>query len=262
MTPYWLFSPHTRGCSFFLALLNARKLVFPAYAGMFRTPWGARCVPQRFPRIRGDVPSSSSLSPLMTRFSPHTRGCSGFIAAVNPLHVVFPAYAGMFLPVAPSSACCLRFSPHTRGCSLCDLGDHRNQHVFPAYAGMFPVRPRRSPESACFPRIRGDVATPRPRHHPLDMFSPHTRGCSVYQGVQSRFPGVFPAYAGMFLSRARRIIVSSSFPRIRGDVPRLPPLVKITASFSPHTRGCSQVMRIGKEFGGVFPAYAGMFRPP
>ena len=152
-----------------------------------------------------------------------------------------------------------RFSPHTRGCSDAKAEALRLEQVFPAYAGMFPVRPRRSPESACFPRIRGDVPCATSAITGISMFSPHTRGCSAealkaqvdyavfpaYAGMflQYHLGGlqlqVFPAYAGMFRqpqSAGRR---SLGFPRIRGDVPNHERRTVAVPRFSPHTRGCS-----------------------
>ena len=49
-----------------------------------------------FPRIRGDVPTSSLGSSSRRSFSPHTRGCSCCYNHVREGRSVFPAYAGMF----------------------------------------------------------------------------------------------------------------------------------------------------------------------
>ena len=50
------------------------------------------------------------------------------------------------------------------------------------------------------------------------------------------------------------------FPRIRGDVPSSWLRISPIREFSPHTRGCSGGRFGGNHLGGVFPAYAGMFR--
>ena len=71
------FSPHTRGCSSLFQL--------------------SRPSSQCFPRIRGDVPYFKTLIKLPHVFSPHTRGCSLSECADKSIHIVFPAYAGMFL---------------------------------------------------------------------------------------------------------------------------------------------------------------------
>ena len=54
--PVFRFSPHTRGCSFPAARSDYGESVFPAYAGMFRTPHAHPYLRPGFPRIRGDVP--------------------------------------------------------------------------------------------------------------------------------------------------------------------------------------------------------------
>ena len=134
----------------------------------------------------------------------------------------------------------LLFSPHTRGCSdLFDAGFNTTK-VFPAYAGMFLWLSRWCCFVAGFPRIRGDVPNHERRTVAVPRFSPHTRGCSDAECHQIMEQAVFPAYAGMFLLGSGRKARIKSFPRIRGDVPRL-----------------ISGLRSGRR---VFPAYAGMFR--
>ena len=53
---YQVFSPHTRGCSFFAKSFEDATEVFPAYAGMFRLLTYQHSAADGFPRIRGDVP--------------------------------------------------------------------------------------------------------------------------------------------------------------------------------------------------------------
>ena len=71
-----VFSPHTRGCSHDLHTGGFLKLVFPAYAGMFRNTGLSATGSAGFPRIRGDVPQPSRIKRVSIKFSPHTRGCS------------------------------------------------------------------------------------------------------------------------------------------------------------------------------------------
>ena len=54
-------------------------------------------------------------------------------------------------------------------------------------------------------------------------------------------------------------VFDHGFPRIRGDVPKLKPIVSCESVFSPHTRGCSAFACVANQFWVVFPAYAGMF---
>ena len=216
---FWLFSPHTRGCS-------------------TGDPSG-HLATSRFPRIRGDVPTGVTGIFAFPEFSPHTRGCSQHSRFLFPRLLVFPAYAGMFLSIAgrgtcpkgfprirgdvpirtTQGGCLIWFSPHTRGCSAlnreaCSLGA-----VFPAYAGMFPQLTVHGCAPHGFPRIRGDVPYWVIEQLRKKQFSPHTRGCSHQNRQTPISQYVFPAYAGMFLVDTAPTLHSTGFPRIRGDVP-------------------------------------------
>ena len=118
-TPKWEkllppFSPHTRGCSLAIGLAKGLVDVFPAYAGMFRLPPKRSSSLMSFPRIRGDVPPSTSTNSRLRVFSPHTRGCSCLPRCRRRRPIVFPAYAGMFLHDELSKRDALRF-PRIRG---------------------------------------------------------------------------------------------------------------------------------------------------
>ena len=134
--------------------------------------------------------------------------------------------------------------------------------VFPAYAGMFREIVSAAQKLVGFPRIRGDVPG-RTKSSPSGIaFSPHTRGCSYPWGQRTMPSGVFPAYAGMFRQEVALPTVRNRFPRIRGDVPLGWLKDLFFKMFSPHTRGCSSHFTPVSARAGVFPAYAGMFRPP
>ena len=235
---FW-FSPHTRGCSGYFHMLEPHQNVFPAYAGMFRLPKRCRRRRARFPRIRGDVPPRAVSMPVPSRFSPHTRGCSGLVTHRSGEPTVFPAYAGMFRTGHPPVGGAHRF-PRIRGDVPAWLGElWSGVVVFPAYAGMFRAVSPEYRGHYCFPRIRGDVPLScLPRFDGAE-FSPHTRGCSCASRYKSPGVPVFPAYAGMFLYTAHQ--------------------EKALALFSPHTRGCSCAYRCRSYWLTVFPAYAGMF---
>ena len=137
----WLYlymqsSPHTRGCfSFRLCALSSDN-VFPAYAGVFLFSRSAPRLICCLPRIRGGVSRAFTRFQSLKRSSPHTRGCfvASFCDMLNT--AVFPAYAGVFLPLADTSApgsslprirggvslqdgghiLVILSSPHTRGC--------------------------------------------------------------------------------------------------------------------------------------------------
>ena len=113
-----------------------------------------------------------------------------------------------------------------------------------------------------FPRIRGDVPRSAWRRTTCDLFSPHTRGCSLGFVIYAVFEIVFPAYAGMFLMAGNGHGGNARFPRIRGDVPSVSSGQKPRKTFSPHTRGCSCKPECTCSVSHVFPAYAGMFLLP
>ena len=193
---------------------------------------------------------------------------------------VFPAYAGMFRPQArkePKRISFPRirgdvpgmgrtigaanvFSPHTRGCSVRSCAVCVQLLVFPAYAGMFLIIQVADIFVQRFPRIRGDVPPAADLSNPTGQFSPHTRGCSFAKSPLMKNLWVFPAYAGMFRMRAKGLLTSMRFPRIRGDVPDFRKSSRSNPEFSPHTRGCSFARAYGNRRTTVFPAYAGMFR--
>ena len=197
------------------------------------------------------------------RFSPRTRGCSGFRIITVTITHVFPAHAGMFricsgivlynrcfprargdVPTKLLGSGCERpFSPRTRGCSAKTCTLTTPAFVFPAHAGMF--RKWLSPLSGTlgFPRARGDVPYMLCAITCGGMFSPRTRGCSAGQGVDWRQSHVFPAHAGMFLERMDQRITSLCFPRARGDVPICDHISDQHIRFSPRTRGCSATTR-------------------
>ena len=112
-----------------------------------------------------------------------------------------------------------------------------------------------------FPRIRGDVPLGGKFSITDEAFSPHTRGCSGHDKANPVRIRVFPAYAGMFRLRCGLYPARSSFPRIRGDIPKHSGWGHDYFVFSPHTRGCSAAANGDSPWVGVFPAYAGMFRP-
>ena len=115
------------------------------------------CTLKGFPRVRGDVPVTNTFNELAGPFSPRARGCSPKQKPLAGTLVVFPACAGMFLPVSWANWTAwgfprvrgdvplpqvqqlrlIVFSPRARGCSLAKLIIDRIRTVFPACAGMF-----------------------------------------------------------------------------------------------------------------------------
>ena len=152
------------------------------------------------------------------------------------------------------------FSPRTRGCSYFARGKCLRDCVFPAHAGMFRVWPSVSVDARSFPRARGDVPYQIEGGVKGNLFSPRTRGCSVWLSSCMHCMHVFPAHAGMFLTIAVAIFKIICFPRARGDVPHLELFIVRHFQFSPRTRGCSSYSTLAASRNVVFPAHAGMFR--
>ena len=171
------------------------------------------------PRIRGGVSLGEVCLYDREESSPHTRGC--FLLPVLRIaeRVVFPAYAGVFLPrdgilqtwislprirggvsmKDSSMAAVVLSSPHTRGC-FCRRAYHlRRNDVFPAYAGVFLINFIIQILQGGLPRIRGGVSIAVMICQPPPGSSPHTRGCFCHVGPRKKRPEVFPAYAGVFL---------------------------------------------------------------
>ena len=149
----------------------------------------------------------------------------------------------MFLRFESPKSCSFTFSPHTRGCSRLSRQSARPSSVFPAHAGMFPGTPSGLRRFTSFPRTRGDVPDDVRVAVIGKMFSPHTRGCSEGRRSSLCPRVVFPAHAGMFPSVKAKVMVSTCFPRTRGDVPYGLFHQVGRGLFSPHTRGCSSQPR-------------------
>ena len=132
-------SPHTRGCFRNRQAFWSARQVFPAYAGVFLSLLVMQTDTQGLPRIRGGVSSALSNDVINKESSPHTRGCFSLILIRNSTRIVFPAYAGVFLPgkdfyahrtglprirggvsrYTKAVVECIKSSPHTRGCFYC-----------------------------------------------------------------------------------------------------------------------------------------------
>ena len=172
-------------------------------------------------------------------FSPRARGCS-FSKGVHYVdHRRFPRVRGDVPKDDSSGLWEVKFSPRARGCSFLFPALGQILEVFPACAGMFPTLPPRSRIWASFPRVRGDVPVAPNDCIFAEPFSPRARGCS--RGPQRlHFCGtVFPACAGMFPLDEEKTLLGCRFPRVRGDVPTSPLVIRTMTKFSPRARGCS-----------------------
>ncbi len=193
-------------------------------------------------------------------FSPRARGCSVDYGTRRLLAAVFPACAGMFLPILTramknpgfprvrgdvpiriwATQSNAKFSPRARGCSFTATLSVTARQVFPACAGMFPDQCSQYRLRWCFPRVRGDVPSNTSATAPCAPFSPRARGCSLAAALSPIPWRVFPACAGMFRPLPRDRERHHCFPRVRGDVPMAQLPLGPSTLFSPRARGCSE----------------------
>ena len=124
---------------------------------------------------------------------------------------------------------------------------------------MFPPLVQNSTYAGSFPRVCGDVPSPKISKNTSNTFSPRMRGCSLADITDVRAAIVFPAYAGMFPAGQIVNAAPMSFPRVCGDVPGGSSGVTASTRFSPRMRGCSCFETFKTASTRVFPAYAGMF---
>ena len=153
------------------------------------------------------------------------------------------------------------------------------RYLFPAHAGLFPAAALYDHHEAAFPCTRGVVPWIDPRGKTWDLLFPAYTGlilpsCCPKSGGSSfpRIRGVvplrdrsedtltyFPRIRGVIPSSAAVIPWPFAFPRMRGVVPYTGMHTTGFASFSPHTRGCSEYDWFVCSECFLFPTYAGLF---
>ena len=171
--PNIAFSPYSRGWSLWRSRLMRHLPIFPVFAGMVPVNIATYMHETDFPRIRGDGPVSLTLMAAPTRFSPYSRGWSGYTLELGCTPKNFPRIRGDG-PLNRASKCWpKRFSPYSRGWSRRLPSQHLRQVIFPVFAGMVRTRSRLNLPPSDFPRIRGDgPAVHTLVYNPL-IFSPY-----------------------------------------------------------------------------------------
>ena len=170
------FPPHTRGWTVLDPRIVVQLRVSPAHAGMDRGRRRPLRSGRRFPRTRGDGPSSRISRFDRCRFPPHTRGWTMGLRRTDRPGMVSPAHAGMDRNAAaprdtPASFPRTRgdgphsgvvnplqpeFPPHTRGWTVRLAGRAELPSVSPAHAGMDLNQITENYVPFSFPRTRGD----------------------------------------------------------------------------------------------------------
>ncbi len=272
--------PHTRGCTSESGATRLRTGASPAHAGMYPTSSPAPTTRRRFPRTRGDVPDGRDDRQADRRLPPHTRGCTARAGRAVRNPGASPAHAGMYRTPSCSIRGPMSFPrtrgdvplyaelaatgellpPHTRGCTTVQVIPHVTDAASPAHAGMYPAPSTPRPSSAGFPRTRGDVPVLGAKTATGASLPPHTRGCTLADGVAEVLPRASPAHAGMYPFRGPSSTGRACFPRTRGDVPPTQRLALATRLLPPHTRGCTEAAAARATRDDASPAHAGMYR--
>ena len=153
-------------------------------------------------------------------------------------------------------------SPRMRGWTAIHTHGSSSAAVFPAHAGMDRLRGRLRPAARRVPRACGDGPDMQAALGISLACSPRMRGWTDRQQRRLRPDRVFPAHAGMDRKRLRCPVRRLSVPRACGDGP---PSVCTSArqqSCSPRMRGWTGSTGGLRGPRAVFPAHAGMDRPP
>ena len=91
------------------------------------------------------------------------------------------------------------------------------------------------------------------------QFTPRLRGCTQERRASDFAAAIYPAPAGMYLSRFHFIFSFFDLPRACGDVPIcIDPAYK-EQGFTPRLRGCTQALTPPSMIDAIYPAPAGMY---
>ena len=273
-------SPPTRGWTPREVWRHGLPNGFPAHAGMDHCTASLGTTRPGFPRPRGDGPSRSFGGPPTSPVSPPTRGWTDITLCIVETEKGFPAHAGMD-PATWASLPTRTWFPRPRGDGPQERGGllpaigvspptrgwthHRPAHAaglrgFPAHAGMdLSTLDPASPEPR-FPRPRGDGPAFFTRIADLVEVSPPTRGWTPHLRGGAGGRRGFPAHAGMDPKQTIFDLISTGFPRPRGDGPINGTLHNVVPKVSPPTRGWTSSRSSGRWWSRGFPAHAGMDR--
>ena len=215
------FTPHARGSTVRGYFVPHFRLVYPACAGIDRSPEYHYLLGRGLPRMRGDRPPSGMAMAISVWFTPHARGSTSSTSSTTISPYVYPACAGIDLSssVTALGLVCLPrmrgdrpiihrifsrrllFTPHARGSTTFRHETIPDPDVYPACAGIDPsslVFPRRP---QCLPRMRGDRPEGRIIYLTPSKFTPHARGSTRPILDPLSWFGVYPACAGIDLVR-------------------------------------------------------------
>ena len=273
-------SPHARGSTEGDALMNRNDNPIPACAGLNRTAALQENSYGPDPRMRGAQPPPDGEPIVTPARSPHARGSTARIRALEEKEVPIPACAGLnrarncrvswgipdprmrgaqpALP-APGRHAMSR-SPHARGSTVDPDFAGSGEAPIPACAGLNRPLERLQFRAVADPRMRG--AQPhliqflgRGRHR-----SPHARGSTEGDALMNRNDNPIPACAGLNRTAALQENSYGPDPRMRGAQPPPDGEPIVTPARSPHARGSTARIRALEEKEVPIPACAGLNR--
>ena len=212
--------------------------VFPAQAGVFPNRAAIAGRSLCLPRASGGVSITGEFELNNNQSSPRKRGCFPFEGLACPSPQVFPAQAGVFLPVRLETLEILGLprasggvsrsqsdhdgstwsSPRKRGCFRLDYPAGAVAEVFPAQAGVFLAVETVPFAFESLPRASGGVSERETARYAGSLSSPRKRGC-------------FQRGRGNGRRRAR-------LPRASGGVSNFPIILPAILMSSPRKRGC------------------------
>ncbi len=209
---------------------------------------------------------------------PPTRGWSRIGAGVSGPGEGSPAHAGMVPRLARWRWSCRWFPrprgdgprshrrttrfrsvpPPTRGWSPGACANSVRRSGSPAHAGMVPAPHGFTVTDTRFPRPRGDGPRKVTVSATRKGVPPPTRGWSRAPSSTPCAGCGSPAHAGMVPSPTRALLISTWFPRPRGDGPGMKHGVPWMPVVPPPTRGWSPTPSAAADTPQGSPAHAGM----
>ncbi len=150
------------------------------------------------------------------------------------------------------------FTPHARGSTLVGFDCGKLAFVYPACAGIDRQTFSVFSKSSCLPRMRGDRPISKYSSGVIAPFTPHARGSTAYLIPSISSISVYPACAGIDRSPRRKLRLSGSLPRMRGDRPYQSIKHSPTSAFTPHARGSTFNYQKMFMVLFVYPACAGI----
>ncbi len=193
--------------------------------------------------------------------SPHRRGCFRSPIRVLGRLPTAPLPRGDVPRQTGERRVVCSCSLHPRGCPPALARADPARSLLPASAGVFPPPTSSSANWSAAPCICGDFSGNGFTSMRSAVCSPYPRGCSQGCEVGKLEEDLFPALAGMFPARRRRLLAGLSAPRTRGDVPFRALHPRVIAACSSYSRGCSHQAVRQDDPQPLLSVSAGMPRP-